>query len=82
MIIPIRCMTCGKVIADMWEGYQKKVQEAKLKEEELFDEDSVLYVKGKNIKKTIEGKVLDELNLRRYCCRRMFLTQADIVDKI
>ena len=25
------------------------------------------------IKKSIEGKVLDKLNMHKYCCRRMFL---------
>jgi len=25
MIIPIRCFTCGKIIADKWEIYQERV---------------------------------------------------------
>ena len=28
------------------------------------------------------GKVLDELGIKRYCCRRMLLTQADLLDEI
>jgi DNA-directed RNA polymerase subunit N len=28
------------------------------------------------------GKVLDELGLERYCCRAMFLGQADMIDEI
>ncbi|HDM35695.1 MAG TPA: DNA-directed RNA polymerase subunit N [Candidatus Syntrophoarchaeum butanivorans] len=27
------------------------------------------------------GKVLDDLGLERYCCRRMLLTHLEIVDK-
>ena len=27
MIIPIRCFSCGKVIADLWEPFQNKVAE-------------------------------------------------------
>lgn len=27
MIIPIRCFTCGKVLADKWRAYQQKCQE-------------------------------------------------------
>lgn len=27
-------------------------------------------------------KALDELGLKRYCCRRMIFTQADLIDKI
>lgn len=26
MIIPIRCMTCGKPIAHLWEEYKKRVE--------------------------------------------------------
>lgn len=25
MIIPVRCISCGRVIAHMWEEYQKRV---------------------------------------------------------
>ncbi|MBD3228260.1 MAG: DNA-directed RNA polymerase subunit N [Candidatus Lokiarchaeota archaeon] len=25
MIIPIRCFTCGKIIADKWETYEERV---------------------------------------------------------
>ena len=28
------------------------------------------------------GKVLDELGLERYCCRAMFLGQADLIKEI
>jgi len=28
------------------------------------------------------GKVLDELGLERYCCRRMLVSNLDIVDEI
>lgn len=27
MIIPIRCMSCGKPIAHLWEDFKEKVQE-------------------------------------------------------
>ncbi|MCW8801794.1 MAG: DNA-directed RNA polymerase subunit N [Candidatus Bathyarchaeota archaeon] len=26
MIIPVRCFTCGKLIADVWEDFNKRVQ--------------------------------------------------------
>jgi DNA-directed RNA polymerase subunit N len=29
MIIPIRCMTCGKPIGHLWESYQKEVKARK-----------------------------------------------------
>lgn len=28
------------------------------------------------------GKVLDDLGLKRYCCRRMFLSHVELLDKI
>ncbi|MHA1596711.1 MAG: DNA-directed RNA polymerase subunit N [Candidatus Asgardarchaeia archaeon] len=28
------------------------------------------------------GKVLDELGVKRYCCRRVFLSHVEIVDEI
>ena len=39
-------------------------------------------IKNGDIQKSIQGLVLDELQIQRYCCRRMFLTQVDIVDII
>ena len=32
MIIPIRCFTCGKVLAHLWEPYIEKLQEGTSKE--------------------------------------------------
>eukprot|EP00389_Voromonas_pontica_P011062 GDKH01016890.1.p1 GENE.GDKH01016890.1~~GDKH01016890.1.p1 ORF type:complete len:77 (+),score=3.13 GDKH01016890.1:154-384(+) len=29
-----------------------------------------------------EGQALDELGLTRYCCRRMLLTHADLIEKL
>jgi len=31
---------------------------------------------------TSEGDALDELQLKRYCCRRMVLTHVDLIEKI
>ena len=28
------------------------------------------------------GKVLDDLGVRRYCCRRMLLSHVDLIDEI
>ena len=57
MIIPIRCLTCGKVIADKYNTYLQKVEENKIKNNLNLDE-SILYVNSKEIKKTIEGEIL------------------------
>ena len=29
-----------------------------------------------------EGQALDDLGLRRYCCRRMVLTHVDLIEKL
>ncbi|MCI4408975.1 MAG: DNA-directed RNA polymerase subunit N [Thermofilum sp.] len=28
------------------------------------------------------GKVLDDMGITRYCCRRMFLSHVDVIDKV
>jgi DNA-directed RNA polymerase subunit N len=59
MIIPIRCFTCGKLIADRWEEFARRVKA------------------GERTK-----KVLDDLGMTRYCCRRMFISHVDVVDDL
>jgi len=29
-----------------------------------------------------EGEVMDQLNLTRYCCRRMIMTHVDLIEKL
>ncbi|HEY3419297.1 MAG: DNA-directed RNA polymerase subunit N [Methanomassiliicoccales archaeon] len=59
MIIPVRCFTCGKVIASSYQTYIKRVQ---------LGEDP--------------KEVLDDLGLKRYCCRRMIIAHSDLVEEI
>ena len=75
MIIPIRCFTCGKVIADKWNYYSNEVAKKQ-------DHESVLNVNSKTMQKTVEGKVLDTLGLKRYCCRRMMISHVDLINII
>ena len=75
MIIPIRGFTCGKVLADKWNYYCKEVEKKQ-------DQDSVLNVNSKTMQKTTEGKVLDTLGLKRYCCRRMMISHVDLINII
>jgi DNA-directed RNA polymerase I, II, and III subunit RPABC5 len=76
MIIPIKCFTCGKVIADKYRYYLAEVR--KRKKDLDIDENEVQYFTTENITKTIEGEVLDELKLTKICCRRHFLCHVDI----
>jgi DNA-directed RNA polymerase subunit N (RpoN/RPB10) len=82
MIIPIRCFTCNKVIAHLWEEYTKALQNQYL-EEDIADNKKKRFVSLTEVeKKTFEGELLDKLGFKRYCCRRMFLTHVDLCDKI
>ena len=81
MIIPIKCFTCGTVIANKYRYYQEQVRKKKLAKRgnnESIDLDKVLYLTKEFHEKTPEGEVLDELNMRKMCCRRHFLTHVDI----
>jgi len=77
MIIPVRCFTCGKILADKYVFYKNEVQKTK-----KTDEDTIINVNAKNIQQTPEGKALDKVGLKRYCCRRAMLTHIDLIDVI
>jgi DNA-directed RNA polymerase subunit N (RpoN/RPB10) len=77
MIIPIKCFTCGFVIADKYRYYKTEVREKKLKNPD-DNIKTVLYLTKEFRDKTIEGMVLDEIGIKRMCCRRHFLTHVDI----
>lgn len=57
MIIPIRCISCGKPVAQLWEQFKERT------------------AKGENTK-----KILDDLGLKRYCCRALFLGHVDVME--
>ena len=76
MIIPIKCVTCGNVLADKYLTYKCMV----IKENTLKNKERnyVEYLTKEKVEKTIEGKILDDLKLTKVCCRRVFLTHVDI----
>jgi DNA-directed RNA polymerase I, II, and III subunit RPABC5 len=76
MIIPVKCFTCGMVLADKYRYYQNEVRKIKLSQG--LDLDKVVYLTKNKVDKTPEGKVLDELKLTNVCCRRHMLTHVDI----
>ena len=59
MLVPVRCFTCGKLIADKYSDYQTRIKT------------------GEDPK-----KVLDDLGMERYCCRRMLLTTVETVQQV
>ena len=56
MIIPVRCFSCGKVVASYWEDFARRTRAG---------EDP--------------QKVLDEMGLSRYCCRRMLISDVELM---
>ena len=59
MLIPVRCFTCGGLIADKNTEYTSRVKAG---------EDP--------------AKVLDSLGVKRYCCRRMFISSVETIYQI
>ena len=85
MIIPVRCYTCGEILADKWIPYITAVQNEKNKNQsEVNSETDNLELKYIDItnpdpEKSLEGTILDELELHKYCCRRMMLGNVHII---
>lgn len=76
MIIPIKCFSCGNVLADKYRYYQREVRRIKIMKN--MDIDKVMYVTKDLVEKAVEGEVLDTLGLHNVCCRRHILTHVDI----
>ena len=76
MIIPIKCFTCGTVIADKYRYYCEEVRKRKMTKD--LHVEKVIYLTPEYSQKTPEAEVLDELNLKKMCCRRHFLSHVDI----
>jgi DNA-directed RNA polymerase subunit N (RpoN/RPB10) len=68
MIIPIKCMTCGKVLADKWIEFEKQVNE-------LLDKKKPASASStpSNFDHNSRGPILDKLKLTKICCRRHML---------
>ena len=81
MIIPVKCVTCGKVLANKYRYYLEKVRQKKSASMQTEDNailTRTVYLTKENTKKTAEGEVLDDLKLVDPCCRRHMLTHVDI----
>lgn len=98
MIIPVRCFTCGKVLADKWSFYKRecvrlietarKTAEAEAREAEKIEKTDKKNDKTKNVKTEIDSdsvsraEIFVTLHLGRMCCRRHLLGHVDLMDKI
>ena len=59
MLIPIRCFTCGNVIANKYREYSNRIKAG---------EDPAV--------------VMDSLGIKRYCCRRMFVSSVETIYQV
>lgn len=87
MIIPVRCFTCGKVLADKWEFYNKKCKELEKQNvsgggSQKKKEDDKEIPTSKYFTEPFKKEILDEIGLDRYCCRRHMLGHVDIIDNL
>lgn len=83
MIIPVKCFTCGMVLANKYRYYIEEVRKRKLAKQININDgstniDKVLYLTKEFHEKTPEGEVMDDLGLNKMCCRRHLLTHVDI----
>ncbi len=76
MIIPVKCFTCGKVLANKYRYFEREVRKRNMMNS--VNSDEVMYLTEENKDKTSSGEVLDELKLNKICCRRHMLTHVDI----
>ena len=77
MIIPIKCFTCGMVLANKYRYYCEEVRRKKMGNKEMSI-NKVIYLTQEFSEKTPEGEVLDEIGLTKMCCRRHILSHVDI----
>ena len=78
MIIPVKCFTCGNVLANKYRFYLYEVQRRKIQKK--IDPNEILYLTENFMDKATEGEVMDDLGLKKMCCRRHMLTHVDILD--
>lgn len=81
MLIPIRCFTCGKVIADKYDKYlaaaaQAQQQQAQQQQADGNNEQSEFFHGAPT------GEIMTKMGLTRTCCRRMMLGAVDMMNTI
>ena len=69
MVFPVRCFTCNKVLADKEIAFKKRVNDYDNAQNSSIptDESNVFIGDSKKA-------ILDELGVKRACCRRILLT--------
>jgi len=88
MLIPIKCYTCGKILADKYLYYKTELIRKTLalkndNDNKNSNKDPLMIdISVEDVKMTPAGEIMDELGLDRICCRKVMLTSIDIIDEI
>lgn len=88
MILPVRCFTCGNILADKELAYRDLVERRKSAEGDtskglpfMFNVETMRDQSADSLK-SVEGQVLDDLGVVKMCCRRHMLTSVDCLEFI
>lgn len=88
MIVPIRCFTCGKPITkEQWDGYLVYTNKSSYQQTVYEYQSCPIRPLGHKIELppaeiTQEYMALNLLQVRRMCCRQMYLGTIDMFDKL
>lgn len=78
MIIPVRCVTCNKMIADKWNKYLELInKDGKGKPKSMISIHVTDYKTD-----SPELVAFKKLGIKRYCCRRHLLSHIDLINEI
>ncbi|NPA75526.1 MAG: DNA-directed RNA polymerase subunit N [Euryarchaeota archaeon] len=69
MIIPVRCFSCGRVIASDYVAFVNRVNFIRENERREPTPEEI-------------ERIFDDLGVKRYCCRRMILSHVDLIDEV
>lgn len=84
MLIPVRCFTCGKVLADKYDAFMERSQklEAEVAEADKKGQAHPAHHTHGAFDRVSKNELLNEMGLTRYCCRRHMLGQVDMMEVI
>ena len=90
MLFPVRCHTCNKAIGARYEKYEELVRKFRTDGSSVHTDEFVLSstTTAEDINalmndpkhQTPEYRALELLRIKRYCCRRHFLTEIDLIN--
>jgi DNA-directed RNA polymerase subunit N (RpoN/RPB10) len=71
-------MTCGRVIGHLWELYTRKTKEFNA----VLLQNPKAALDPEHLDKMARGKALDDIGLKRECCRTSMLCHIDLTSRL